>query len=236
MAVAKYKEVADILLKEIEDGIYNQTGKLPTEEQLVAKFNVSKSTIRNAIQVLCQYGKTYQVHGLGVYIREDARHGLFHLPLKKGLAAQFPNKKVESRCLKLEEIKADDYLAEQFKCAVGTPIYAIERLRIVDGLPYCFEHTYFNKELIPYLNTGIMEGSVYTYIEDVLKLKIAFIDKYISADQLSAWDAQVLELNPGDPCLIIKDIGHLSNGTIFNHAVIYYNYKQAVLFATAGTS
>lgn len=61
----------------------------------------------------------------------------------------------------------------------------------MDGTPYCFEHTFFNKEIITYLNSGILEGSIYSYIEDVLKLKVAFVDKYISAGRLSAWDAEV---------------------------------------------
>ena len=63
----KYKEIADCLDKEIRDGIFNQTKKLPTEEELIKEFEVSRNTIRKAITQLVNRGYIYQVQGVACF-------------------------------------------------------------------------------------------------------------------------------------------------------------------------
>lgn len=48
----KYRLVADQLLEEITHGKYKNELRLPTEEDLIVAYSVSKSTLRNAIDVL----------------------------------------------------------------------------------------------------------------------------------------------------------------------------------------
>ncbi|MEB2589540.1 GntR family transcriptional regulator, partial [Bacillus cereus] len=43
---AKYKQIADVLEQNIRDGLFNETKKLPTEEALMNRFEVSRNTIR----------------------------------------------------------------------------------------------------------------------------------------------------------------------------------------------
>ena len=56
MVAVKYKEIADRLELEISDGIFDKTKKLPTEEELIKKFEVSRNTIRKAINQLVNRG------------------------------------------------------------------------------------------------------------------------------------------------------------------------------------
>jgi len=48
----KYKEIADRLEKEIQRGKFDQTKKLPTEEEMIKEFEVSRNTIRKAVTQL----------------------------------------------------------------------------------------------------------------------------------------------------------------------------------------
>ena len=48
---AKYKLIVDEIEKDILDGKYNKIGKLPTEEELVAHYDVSRTTVRKAISI-----------------------------------------------------------------------------------------------------------------------------------------------------------------------------------------
>ncbi|MFA6845235.1 MAG: GntR family transcriptional regulator [Sphaerochaetaceae bacterium] len=66
--MSKYSEIADILKKEIKEGLYASTGKLPTEYNLVSRFQVSRQTIRQAISCLKNNNLVYQVQGSGTYV------------------------------------------------------------------------------------------------------------------------------------------------------------------------
>lgn len=47
--MAKYLEISQTLKKEILEGKYEKEGKIPTEYDLVSRFNVSRQTVRQAI-------------------------------------------------------------------------------------------------------------------------------------------------------------------------------------------
>lgn len=53
---AKYKLIVDEIERDILDGKYNSIGKLPTEEELVATYGVSRTTVRKAIGILSSKG------------------------------------------------------------------------------------------------------------------------------------------------------------------------------------
>ena len=50
--MSKYSAISEALKSEIRQGKYSQTGKLPTEYELVERFNVSRQTVRQAIACL----------------------------------------------------------------------------------------------------------------------------------------------------------------------------------------
>jgi GntR family transcriptional regulator of bglA len=55
----KYRMVVEQMEKEILDGKYTLNTKLPTEEELMKKFDVSRNTIRKAINILVEQGYIY---------------------------------------------------------------------------------------------------------------------------------------------------------------------------------
>ena len=77
--MSKYSVIADKLMDEIAHGRFSDSGKLPTEFELVDMYGVSRQTIRQAISVLKSEGIVYQVQGSGTYISRSstvARRGV----------------------------------------------------------------------------------------------------------------------------------------------------------------
>ena len=97
----------------------------------------------------------------------------------------------------------------------------------IDDIPFAVEYTYYNKDIIPYLNEDIAKTSIFSFIINDLKLTIGFSEKYIFAKPLSKEDQELLNLEPGAFGLIIDDNVFLSNGKKFNYSKIWYNYKYA---------
>lgn len=144
-----------------------------------------------------------------------------------------PGNNIENQLLKIEILNADDSLAKLMNCKIGTSVYYLKRLRIVDGIPYALERTYYNKDIIPYLNKEIAEHSIFSYLKNDLKISFGFADKYLSAIKLSKEDANLLKLNENDPAIMIHDNIHLSNGKLFNSSYIIYNYQTTNFYSVA---
>ena len=178
-------------------------------------------------------GLIFPVQGSGMFIRETRKYNTVFLSGTRGITKDHPGNHLINKCLSLEIIHADDNLAQIMQCEIGTPIYYIERLRIVDDAPYAIEYTYYNKDIIPYINKEIVESSIYGYIKNDLHISFGFADKYISSRKLTEKESQLLKLEVGDPAIIIEDNVYLSNGTLFNSSNVVYNYKLAHFFMTA---
>lgn len=231
--MTKYETVANDLADRINKNEFQETKKIPTEDQLMEEYDVSKNTIRNAIKILTKLGLIYPVQGSGMFIREMKKYDTVFLSGTRGITKDHPGKKIQNKCLHLEVIAADENLSQIMLCEIGTPIYYIERLRIVDETPYAIEYTYYNKNIIHYLNKEIIESSIYQYIKEDLKLSFGFADKYISARKLTDSESELLQLEVQDPTIMIEDNVYLANGTLFNSSQIIYNYKLAHFFMTA---
>ena len=230
---AKYKLIVDEIERDILDGKYNSIGKLPTEEELVATYGVSRTTVRKAIGILSSKGYIYQVQGSGIFIRESILKGYISLETLKGFTRDFPNREIESKVINIEVIQADEKLARKMKCDIGTNVYYVKRLRIIDGNTFSMEYSYYNKDIIPYLNEEIAKSSIYSYILDDLKLNIGFADKLIYADKMDEESAKYLGLAMDDPALVIDKTVFLNNGNIFEVSKVIHNYKHAKLLKLA---
>ncbi|MGJ7922085.1 GntR family transcriptional regulator [Neobacillus sp. LXY-4] len=226
MAV-KYKEIADSLERDIQEGKFNQSKKLPTEDELIKAFDVSRNTIRKAIHQLVNRGLVYQVQGSGMFLREESVTDYINLGSLRGLTKDLISKSIETKILELQVLEADEEKAKQLRCDVGTKLYFIKRLRMVDDEPFSIEISYFKKDIVPYLNEDIASSSIYSYLIDDLKLNIAFADKVINCEKIDEASARLLQVNPQDPALIIENTVCLANGTIFELSKSIFHYQKA---------
>lgn len=231
--MAKYLNVAKDIIRRIDAGEFNNTQKLPVEDEMIKYYCVSRNTVRSAVAVLMKEGKVYARQGSGIYVRKNNFKNSISIIGTNGLTYDFPNSKFENEVVSINIIEADDILAKKMLCEVGTSVYYVIRIRIIDGIKYALEYSYYIKNIIPYIGKEIAKKSIYNYIQNDLGLKFGFADKNIKAIKLSKEQASMLELYEGDPGLVISDAVYLDNGELFNVSQMIYNYKYANFYATA---
>lgn len=230
--MAKYHEIASLLAKQIVEGVYQEQGKLPTEKEMMDRFQVSRNTIRSAITLLADQGYTYQVRGSGIYVKDINFDTSVNLNLVKGLTSEFREKVNQSKVIELTKCRADEALALALACPVDTPLYYVKRIRYLNQEPIRVEMTYYRQDIIPYLGKEIVEQSIFDYITENLGMQIGFSDRQISADYLSAEDADYLQLKVNDPSLVIKEKTYLKNGQLFAIATGILHFEKVSLFAS----
>lgn len=226
----KYEFVAKTLEKEIIERKYNDDKKLPTEEELMKVFQVSKNTIRKAIDVLVSNGYVYRVQGSGVFLRDFFYNGFVNVMNMTGLTKNFSADKIATKVIELSLIDPTEKKIEKLNCSPETKIYYVKRIRYLDGEPIEIEESYYNKDVICYLNNEICLGSIFKYITEDLKLNIGFANRVISTEKLSKEDAEFLNLEENDPSLNLENVVYLSNGKAFDYSIEKYNYLKIKLY------
>ena len=211
-----YRELATTLRGRIDAGEFRQTGKLPTEDQLIEEYQTTRYRVRNAIAVLAEAGDVFPVRGSGVFVREDREGDYLSIGTTRGISAEYPHRKVTSVVQELSLLQADSVLAKRMHCAEGDQVWRVVRLRQVDGNPLAYETAWYLKEFV--------------YARNDLGLNFGFVDKVLYAGKLEADAARVLGLNEGDPALYLEDDSFLTNGRLFNSSFIAYHYVNARFF------
>ncbi|MBM6630193.1 GntR family transcriptional regulator [Mammaliicoccus vitulinus] len=226
----KYELIAERIEALIENGQYEAGDKLPSVEILRAEFNVSKSTIINALKNLEKEGLIYQARGSGIYVRNPKRDGFLNLFTADGFSDDLKGHEVTSKVLKVTEMKPEDYIKNQLKLKDNESVYYVERIRYVDSKVFCIETSYFSKNVVLYMNEEIANGSIFDYIENNLKVKVGFTDIYFKIEKLSQENAQHLELKEGDPSLEYEQIFYTSTGIPFDYSKIIFHYENSQFY------
>lgn len=226
----KYQKIAN----EIENNIYSndlpQGTKLPTVENFASDYKVSKSTIVKAIESLVSKGIIYQLQGSGIFVRRRNRAGYIDLNVTEGFTSGLKEFSITSKVLDFNLINADEEIAELIEANVNDDIYLVKRLRYIDGEIMCYEESYYKKSVVPYLTKEIATGSIFEYLQTALNLNLGFSDRYLNIEKLDNTLADLLNLVPGDPSMVVSEQIYLSSGICFNFSKLVYNYKNTKFF------
>lgn len=66
-----YYQIKSIICSEIEQGNYQPGDMIPTEEEMIRHFNVSSTTVRQAVTEMVQEGKLYRRKGKGTFVAQS---------------------------------------------------------------------------------------------------------------------------------------------------------------------
>jgi len=229
----KYQKIAIEIEEYIENNQLQQGNKLPVLETLMTQFDVSKSTIIKALEVLEKKGLIFQVRGSGIFVRRLRRKGYINLLTNQGFKKDLDDFSITSKVVELDVKKASSEVAHNLNIELNSEVYYVKRIRYINGQTLCLEESYIDKAIIPYLNKEIATESIFNYIREALGLKIGFSDSYLYVDVLNQEEAKFLNLKSGLPKLYVENIFYLTNGQSFNFSKVNYNYEQSQFFIQA---
>ncbi|EAF3509951.1 GntR family transcriptional regulator [Listeria monocytogenes] len=227
----KYSFIAEEIRKRIMNHAYPLNQPIPDEITLAKEFDCSRMTMKKALEVLVLEGLLYRKRGHGTFIIKsalDADRLQIHNQEVNGFTKLLNGKKVISKVIEFKVIFPTEEIAERLHIEMETPIYDILRVRLVKDEPYVLEHTYMPVGVIPGINQQILEGSIYSYIQDDLNLKIASSYKKIRADKATLLDQQYLDCASDDPVVEVEQTVYLNNGLAFEFSRSRHRYDKFV--------
>ena len=199
MAETTNKDIYQELKQRVINGKYNIKMRLPTEESLIAEFNASRYAIRKAIKQLSDEGLVYSVKGKGVVVLEQTpKTQEINLSLRDINSLQNLNKAEDIKRATIiadfQQIIVDEKLSHKTSFAVGIPVYAIKRVRRINNKNAVLYLNYFNAQIVPGITAEIAKDSIYSYIKDDMKMKIAVVKRQLRIEHAEQVDYENLNL------------------------------------------
>lgn len=219
-----YRDIATQLVTAIQDGIF--TVKLPTEAQLMARYQASRNTIRKAIDLVYQQGLLRRVQGSGYYITNiQLQHKtVVNLSARSLFNSNLHPRNLKSKILTFDTIQGDSALSRKLGIPVDEELYRIIRLRYWHEQLYCLEEAYYLRSVIPYLSTEAVNSSIWDFINEAYGIGIANSDDYLSLTNLNQEEADLMGLKHGGTYLALDSCNYYKNNGLldFSHTVFVY--------------
>lgn len=228
--MSKYKEIAEDIRKGILDGRYNPNEQLPLEKEMCKYYNVSRITIKKAVDELVSDGLVVKRRGAGTFVKAFDNSDVEEFSMSKqfcGFTESNKDKKVKSKIINFEVIHPTEEIATKLKITCDDFVYYIIRVRYADDEAYVVEYTYMPIGVIPGIKNDILHKSIYNYIENELNLKIKSAHKTIRAIVPSECEKEYLSIDSDTPILEIEQIGFLDNGQPFEYSISHHRGDKA---------
>lgn len=216
----KYKLIADDIRHKIQSGEYKADTLLPDQVTLAEQYEVSRMTVKKAIDILAMEGLVYRKRGMGTRVLKNALWNQNDsLAIEyQGLTVQMKHKKITSEIIEFKIEFPDEALQQLLMIKETDAVYFVHRLRLVDNQAYVLEKTYFVADIVEKLVPSILEKSIYTYIKEELGLVIGGAYRKIHADIPDKYDIEYLNCKTTTPVLEVEQVVYQQNGIPFEYS------------------
>ncbi len=170
---ALYYSVKEKMLEFINNGKYEVGSQLPTESDLCKLFDVSRTTIRLALQQLELEGRIYKVQGKGTFVSQPKINEQITQNIKS-FSEQMKDAGLSSysKVLSLEVIPASLFLAHSLEVQQDDPIIKLVRLRFAEAKPYQHSTSFIPWKLAPSLLKDDCSKSLFQLLESKYNINI----------------------------------------------------------------
>ena len=222
-----YVQVEDALASSIADGSLSQGSQLPPEDSLIARFEVSRTTIRQAIQNLANRGLVEIRRGKGTFVTQSKiTQELTHLTgFVEDMEAQ--GRHPSARLLKKEVIAATKAVAKHLGLAEGAHVVRIQRVRLADGVPVSFDETYLPQSIGKKIVKNDLEKEpIFALLEQKYGTPLVEAEYRLEAVVAEKDIAKALEIKPGSAIFLIERIAYSSGHRPVDYEKLYYRGDQ----------
>jgi len=203
--IPKYYQLASILRQQIENGDFKPYDAILSERQLEQRYNLSRPTIRQAIDLLSRQGYIYRVHGKGTFVSPPK--------LQKGMqeltsfSEDMRNRglKPGQRILDFGYVKPDSQTRQQLEISDNEKkVLRIKRLRYGDEEPMGLQDSFLALDSAHTITREEVEekGSIYVILQEKFGIYPTEADETLEVTLATSEEAELLRITEGSPLLL----------------------------------
>jgi GntR family transcriptional regulator len=227
-----YAQIERIIAASIESGELQPGDQLPPEDSLIARFAVSRTTIRMTIQNLARRGLVEIRRGKGTFVTQPkitqeltGLTGFVEDMQALGL-------KATARLVDQTVMVATKTVAEQLAVTEGAPVVRIQRVRLADGKPVSFDETYLPLEIGEKIMANNLEVEpIFSLLEEKYDMPLVEADYRLEAVYADEVVARALRVTPGSPIFLIERTSYCTGRRPIDYERLHYRGDQ-ICFVT----
>ena len=161
----KYDEIEDYILLNINTGVYKSGQKIESENNLSSKFNVSRMTVRRAIENLIHSNYLYREQGKGTFVKnhEDKLSIFLNEIIGFSERAKRQNLHASTKILKYNLIRPNKSIQDILLLPENENVYYVERLRYINDEALVLEITYIPEKYVDKSELEVFFNSKHLY-------------------------------------------------------------------------
>ena len=200
-----YYQIARILRETIDDlekDAEQSEVALPSESELCELYQVTRGTVRHALELLEREGLVYREKGRGTFVRRRVQLEVTRLcSTTEDMKARgwVP----ETRLLGLTSVTAHAHVQHQLHVSADMQVWEIYRLRLAGGEPISLQWSYLPCERMPELDRQDLAGSLYYILKNVYGIELRTAEQTIRTRTATAEEAELLAVPEGAPLFVI---------------------------------
>lgn len=211
--VPLYFQLYEILKAEIQEGNWQPGDVLPTENELVKQFELSRATVRQAFEILVNEGKVYRRQGQGTFVSKPALEQNMNRIISFWDDMHQRGLKPGTKVLSSEIVPAAEDVAGILMIEPGQDVANLIRLRLADDEPLSVEHSSLVYRYCP----GILEQdyanrSLRKMLVDEYNIHITYAKQKIRAVPATRAMADLLDVDVEAPLLFIDRVSYTDDG------------------------
>jgi len=230
-----YEQIATQLRDEALGGTFEPSGKLPSEAELMARFGVSRVTVRLALGRLEEDGVVERKQGKGTYVAgKQVRHALdalrsFHDSLlMQGLKPQMT-------LLALDLVPVPEQLTARFGKKVKECTF-LQRLHLVDGEPIAVGGSYLPAQVAAMEWSEAERQPNYAILKSLDGRGVARADVAVRAQLADRELARLLMVKTGSAVLVMTRTSTAANGECCDYSVFHIRPERYEFVASCSFS
>ncbi|MGI9875210.1 GntR family transcriptional regulator [Vibrio pomeroyi] len=223
--IRKYVELANRLKEQIEAGLWKENTATPTERQISESYDVSRSTVRKAIQMMTEEGYLRSEQGSGTFVRpsnsrdnQRSLHSLSDDLESKGLS-------IGQIILDLEVIEPNKFIRDKLSIhGTDDRVQKIRRVRLSGTTPIGIHTAYIPLNgHKPITEVELMNSqSLYRLLNQNWGIKPVEAVESLSARLPSPQESQYLEITMNEAVLICNRISYSSKDQPIEYVEMVY--------------
>ena len=228
-----YAEVKRKIVDKIRSGEWEPEFRVPSENEMVAQWGVSKMTANRALRELANEGRLVRRRGVGSFVATPKGHS--DLLEVRNIADEITARRhsYEASLVLLTEEKASPEIADQLRIAIGARVFHSVIIHHENGVPVQLEDRFVNAVAASdYLKQDYTHWTPNAYLSAVAPLSGS--EHVVEAVLPQSWECRLLVIQKTEPCLLVRRRTE-SAGTVVSVARLLYPGGRYQLTSRRGT-
>ena len=207
----KFAMIAADITEQITSGTYRPGDRLPTIPELCEKYQVSKITVKRAMDRLVMRGLVARRRGSGTFVRSAS------------LSRDYTQPEASLVNFKLHEFEVRHptaAVAQFLRLDESEFVFYIHRTRVEDGTPHADELLFMPIRLVPRMREDQARTDFTAYLESECGLRRSSVNQYARAVLTDPDTERELGIDTQTPLLEVEYTLFLDDGQPFLHALV----------------